>query len=376
MKIIAKRALLPEGWMQSCAVEVEGGRIVSIQSGSKGDLYADILTPGLLDKHQHGALGFDAAHPTWDACERWLRMLAQHGVTALLYTIGTGPVEVTRQALAFARQAMDAQRHGKLRGARILGAHLEGPFINPARKGAMAQAFIQPPSISTFEALTGENANIVRAVTLAPEMPRAEALTAYLIARGICVQVGHSDANVAQARTSFDLGATGVTHMFNAMSPISARVPGLPVEALLDERVYCEVVCDLIHVDARMLALLLRLKGPHRTVMISDSVATAGLPDGHYDAGNHPVVVRERRNYSESGSISGGYEQLDFGVRNVIRLGVPEAEAFAMASATPAAYLGLSGELGWIASGARACLTAWNDSHQPVWALCDGVMIE
>ena len=375
MKIFAKRALLPDGWLRQCVVTVEGGRIVSLAPGLQGDVNADVLTPGLLDKHQHGAYGFDAAQPNEEACGRWLRALARRGVTAILYTIGTGPAEATRKALAFARQVMQAQKNGALPGARILGAHLEGPFINPARQGAMAEEYIQAPGIEAFNDLAGESADIVRAVTLAPEMPGADALIRHLVSRGIRVQAGHSDADAAQARSAFESGVTGTTHTFNAMPPVSARCPGLSVEALLNRRVYCEAICDLVHVDARMLQLLLRMKGVDRIALISDSVATAGLPDGRYEAGNHPVIVRGGRNFTESGGLAGGHLQLDAGVRNLVGLGVPRADAFAAASATPAASLGLQKELGRIAPGARACLAAWDEQLHPVFSICDGEMV-
>ena len=375
MKIYARHALLPDGWHSDCVITIEDGRIAAIVPGHTGDVCANVLTPGLLDKHQHGAYGFDAAQPDEEGCVRWLRALAQSGVTAILYSLGTDPAEETRRALTFVREAMQAQQAGRLLGARILGVHLEGPFINPARKGAMVEKYIQPPSVQAFEELVGEAADIVKAVTLAPEMTGADALIRHLVSRGIRVQAGHSDADAAQAQHAFDAGVTGTTHTFNAMPPISARCPGLSVQAQLDERVYCEAICDLVHVDARMIRLLLRMKGASKTALISDSVATAGLPDGRYKAGNQTVIVREKRNYTETGGIAGGYAQLDTGVRTLISLGVSAADAFAMASAVPAAYLGLEKELGCIAPGARACLAAWDAQTHPVFSICDGGMI-
>ena len=185
MKIHAKKALVAGEWLQDCVVTVEDGVIVSIQPGNQGDVSVPILTPGLFDKHHHGGVGFDATSPDKALCEVWLKMLLSHGVTNILYTLGTGPIEKTRKAVAFAAWIMAEQAEGRLPGARVMGVHLEGPFINPVRKGAMNDAYILPPTMENYQALVGEHGDIIRAITMAPEMPGAFELAEQLSALGV-----------------------------------------------------------------------------------------------------------------------------------------------------------------------------------------------
>lgn len=373
MRIFAERLLTEAGFRDNRVVRIEESRIASIEKGvaQDADLRAHILTPGLFDKHQHGAIGFDASAPDADKCKNWLEMLASRGVTNVLYTLGTGPVERTAKAVAFAAEVMEAQKRGEFPGARIEGVHLEGPFINPVRKGAMNEQYILAPSMESFRVLTDGHEDIVRAITIAPEMPGALETAKALSAMGIRVQAGHTDATNEEAKEAFCSGFTGVTHFYNAARPLGQREPGVLGAALLADNVYCEAICDFVHVAPEMLLLLLNMKTKRRVTVISDSVATAGLPDGAYGAGNHPVIVRDGRNYTVSGGIAGGAKQADTGVRNLISIGVSPQDAFEMASASTAEYLGCA-ELGHIKPGMRACLAAWTEEYKPAFSVADG----
>ena len=364
MKIYAKKALMDGAWVENRVVEVKHDEIVRVLPGTEGDVDAEYLTPGLLDKHQHGANGFDCAQPDEEKCRKWLEGLARHGVTNVLYTISTGPVERTRKAMAFARRVMQAQAQGEMPGARVMGVHLEGPFINPVRKGAMNGDYIIEPTMAHFEALTGEDADIVRAMTMAPEMPGALELARELSARGVRLQAGHTDVDCEGMRRAADAGFTGLTHTFNAMPGIGHRAPGPVIAGMQDERLYLEAICDFVHLSPEIVRLLWTVKGPRGITMVSDSVTTAGLPDGEYFGGNHRVIVRNQRNFTTSGGIAGGYRQLDAGVENVVSLGYDLREAIEAARTTPARFLGLSDRLGDIAPGKAACLAAWNEKGQ------------
>ena len=374
MKIFARRLLTDEGFLTDQVVTVEKDRVAAIAPGTMEEtsLVADILTPGLLDKHEHGAMGFDATHPDEEKCRAWLKMLAEHGVTNVLYTLGSGPIEVTANAVRFAARVMEEQKSGGFPGARVEGVHLEGPFLNPVRKGAMNEKNFLPPTMENFLALCGGHEEIVRAITIAPEMEGAIALGKQLEGMGIRVQAGHTDATCAQAQAAFEAGAfTGVTHFYNAARPLNQREPGVLGAALLDDRVTCEAICDFVHVAPEMLRVLIGLKGTRRVAVISDSVSTAGLPDGVYYGGNHSVVVKGGLNFTESGGIAGGAKQADTGVKNLVSLGYDPAEVFRMASTVPAEYLGIEG-LGHVRVGARACLAAWDEDFRPAFAIVDG----
>lgn len=374
MKIFAKKALVSGRWMENCVVEVEDGVIRSCSHGTQGDVPAEILTPGLFDKHQHGGLGFDCGAPDEEKCREWLRMLLSHGVTNVLYTLSAGPVEGTRKAIEFAARIMAAQERGDMPGARVMGVHMEGPFLNPARKGAMNEEYIIPPIMENFAALTGGHANLVRAITIAPDVPGALELAAELTKRGVRVQAGHTAADYACMERAKAAGFSGLTHTFNAMTGIGHRDPGPVVFGMVNDGMCLEAICDFVHLSAPVVKLLLQTKGPQGVAMISDSVTTAGLPDGEYFGGNHAVIVRDGRNYTRSGGIAGSYRQLDTGVTNVASLGFPLEDAIRAAAQTPAEYLGFGDSLGEIAPGKRACLAAWNERTEVVWGF-DGFNI-
>lgn len=376
MKIYALRALTPRGSIDNAVVEVLGDRIISVGEGlpDGADITCDILTPGLFDKHEHGAIGFDCSAPEDDKCREWLRMLASHGVTNVLYTVSTGDMDKLNRGIAFAASVMKAQKTGDYEGARIEGVHMEGPFISHERSGAMAKDKIVPPTMENFYHMAGEDAGIVKAITIAPEVEGAAETAKQLVSMGIRVQAGHTDATCAQAQKAFrEDGFSGVTHFYNAARPLAQREPGVLGAALTEDNVNCEAICDFVHVAPEMLKVLIKMKGPENVSLISDSVKTAGFPDGEYFGGNHAIIVRDGRNYTVSGGIAGGAKQADTGVRDLISIGIDEADAFRMASRTPAEYLGIN-DLGLIAPGARACLAAWNEKYECVWTVTDGAL--
>ncbi|MDO4740141.1 MAG: amidohydrolase family protein [Eubacteriales bacterium] len=374
-KIFAERLLLEGRFVTEQIVTIENGRIVSIGPGSaqEADRSAKVLTPGLFDKHNHGALGFEANHPDGEKCAAWLSLLAKQGVTNVLYTTSTCPAPASAAALAFCAEMMRQQSDGLLPGARIEGAHMEGPFINPVRCGAMSLRCIQPPTMEAFNANTAGHAGIVRAITIAPEVPGAAELSKELVKMGIRVQAGHTDATCEQAEQAFrEDGFSGVTHFYNAARPLNQRDPGVLAAAMLEDGVSCEAICDFIHVAPKMLQLLIRAKGAEGVCMISDSVSTAGLPDGQYG----DVTVKNGRNLTPSGGIAGAGDQMDKGVRGLLSLGYAPEDVFQMACANPADYLGLGDQLGRIRPGMRACLAAWNDSWECEWSMVDGALCE
>jgi len=363
MKIYAKKALIGNEWKGNQVITVENGVIQSVSDGDSGDTTAEILTPGLFDKHHHGSLGFECNAPNAAKAEKWLNYLLARGVTNVLYTTSSTTVENNRAAVSFAAELMQQQAEGKLGGARIMGVHMEGPFLNPVRKGAMNEKCILPPTMENFEALTGGHADVVKAITIAPELPGAHALADHLTARGIRVQAGHTDADYAAMEQSVLHGFTGLTHTYNAMPGIHHRDPGPVVFGMINDNMCLEAICDFVHLSAPVVKMFFRTKGAKGIAMISDAVSVAGLPDGVYG----DTIVRDGRALTRSGGISGSCKQLDTGVANVVSLGVPMEDVIRAASTTPAEYLGFGHELGSIAPGKRACLAAWNALMQCSW---------
>jgi len=367
MKIYARQALIQGQWQNHMVVDVQEGRIVSVAPGTSGDLTADFLTPGLFDKHHHGGIGFDATAPDPSLVGPWLQMLLSPGVTPILYTLGTGPIEKTRKAVAFCAWIMEEQKQGRLPGARVMGVHLEGPFINPVRKGAMNESYILPPSVENFEALAGEHQDIIRAITMAPEMPGAFETAEELTRRGVRVQVGHTDATYEIMEEAIRHGFVGLTHTFNAMPGINHRNPGPVVFGMLHEGICLEAICDFVHLSEPAVKMLYQARGPQGVAMISDSVTTAGLPDGEYVGGNHYVRVEGGRNFTRSGGIAGSWCQVDTGIANVVGMGMPLTQAIRSAALTPAEYLGMADILGDIVPDKLACLASWDDKGRCLW---------
>lgn len=302
----ADRVLGPNGllgpslvWLEPSSgtvVALEGAQgrerssLVALETGSRlVDLAGCTVVPGFVDVHVHGAAGVSVNGSDPSEVERSVVELASfsaaHGVTGLLATT----VSDTPARLAATVEGVGRTVGRPTGGARVLGTHLEGPFISPTRSGAQDVRAVRPPDEGELGRLLDLGAGTVRLVTLAPELPGSEALVARALAAGALVALGHSEADYDTARRAFDAGATHVTHLFNAMEPLHHRRPGLVTAALLEPSVTLELVCDLRHVHPALVALVARL-ALDRTVLVSDSTA-AGLPEGEHLVGQMRVRV-------------------------------------------------------------------------------------
>ena len=372
MIIHARRLLTPAGWRENQLVTVTGGIIESIAPGTAGDLSADILAPGFFDIHCHGGEGFHSLRPEWPVFKKYLLRLAECGVTDLLIGLSAcGSLEQYRIALDFAREAMEKQARGELTGAFIQGVHLEGPFLNPRRCGAMDASAMPEPSMETYEKMFGNYSDIVRLVTLAPEREGARELTAHLLKKGVCVQAGHTDATCEQAEEAFGWGVNSLCHTFNAARPIHHRDPGVVNAALINDGVYCEAICDFKHLHPNTVKMIYRLKGPGRMAMISDSGVVTGLPDGEHTFGGHTyLVVNGTQRVNGGETLSGGACYLDGGVKNLVSIGIPACDALRMASRPPAERLNMTC-IGTMKPGAKAHFVALDEAMNPVFSLID-----
>jgi N-acetylglucosamine-6-phosphate deacetylase len=328
-----------------------------------------IAAPGYIDLQLNGAFGFDfTAEPgsIWEVAAR----LPRYGVTAFLPTIITAPLET-------AARAQDALRRGPpagFAGALPLGLHLEGPFLNPARRGAHNPEHLRLPSLEAVE--TWSPGDGVRLVTLAPELPGALAVTRRLRERGVVVSAGHSLATLAEARAGFEAGITAGTHLFNAMPPLDHREPGLAGALLADPRATFGLIADGVHVHPAMAALAWRAGGPNRLALVTDAMAALGRPPGDYRLGDRMVRVDETSARLADGRLAGSILSLDQAVRNLIRFtGCAPAEAIRAATEAPARLLGLPGERGRIAPGAVADLVLLTPELQVAATLVAGEVL-
>jgi len=369
MRLFARKALLPSGWQQEVCVEIAGDVITGLSRSSQADHSVDLLVPGLFDLHNHGGDGYDAGQRSLPDLRRYLDTMFACGITDMLMTLSTGDPAKLRDDLQFVREAMRLQQDGKLGGTRIQGVHMEGPFLSPKRPGAMVASQLLMPDIDRFQRLFGTSLDLIREVTLAPELPGAAALAAWLLNQNIRVQAGHTDASYEQACEAFAAGIDSVCHTFNASRGIHHREPGILTAALLDPSVFCETICDLNHLHPAIIRLIYQAKGPDRMLLVSDSTMPTHCPDGVYQAANHPVIVQNGVKRTPEGALSGGSCYLDQSVRNLAALQIPLGDVFNMASRTPAARMRLP-RLGSIRIGQMAHLAGYNEDLSPALSVC------
>ena len=344
-------------------VSIREGRIDAVGPGSRDqalDLGDRWLVPGYIDTHVHGGGGaqFNTADP--DEVAAVARFHAAHGTTALLATIVPAPARELAAALGAIARCVPATRPG---GAAVLGAHLEGPFLNPGLAGALDPGDFLEPDERVLGRLLAAGGESVRMMTLAPELPGALELVPRLAGAGVIVSIGHSDASYAQAHAAAAAGARSATHLFNAMPPFHHREPGVLGATLDLPELNCELICDGIHVAPAAVRLAYRAKGQSGVRLITDATAAAGMPPGEYRLGAASFVVAEgAAPGAANGTIAGSTLTMDDAVRNAVRfLELPVEQVVALASANPARLLGLDARKGAIAAGFDADLTVLND---------------
>ncbi|MDR7521561.1 MAG: N-acetylglucosamine-6-phosphate deacetylase [Armatimonadota bacterium] len=351
--IQAGTLVLPEGASGPGFVVVDGERIVAVERGHHPhpdlDCGDQILAPGFVDLQVNGAAGCDFLSPTAEGLAASHAYLLRSGTLAYLPTLISAPEERLRAALAFFA--------GRLQDPgppRILGVHLEGPFLSPARSGAHRPADLQAPSLQWIGRLLDDFPGVIRMVTLAPELDGALPVIEHLVSRDIVVAVGHTDATYDQATAAFARGARLATHLFNTMRPYHHRDPGVVGAALAHPGVTCSIIADLVHLHPAVIGQIIALKGPDATALVTDAISAAGAAGAVLTLGDRMVRVADGAPRLEDGTLAGSVLAMNQAVRHVVGLGRPLAEAARMASATPARVLGL--EQGELRAGKRADL--------------------
>ena len=333
-------------------IVVRDGRIAAVELDvGEGALHGPILAPGFVDVHVHGWAGHSAMGDVADL-DGMSRRLADQGVTSFLPTAVTAPLTALA---AFAERVRRWLPDAPADGAEPLGLNLEGPFLAEARRGAHAPAHLLAPAdapATALEPLLGA----LRVITIAPELPGALALIGRLASAGVAVSIGHSAASLDEARAGYAAGARTTTHLFNAMTGIDHRAPGVALAALLADDVFVELIADGIHVVPSVWPLVTRLKSRDRLLLVSDAIPLAGTGDGRGVIGGLEVEVRgDRATLVGTDTLAGSVIALDSSVRNLVRSGVPLPDASAAASRNPLALLGIT-DRGRIAVGQRADL--------------------
>ena len=347
-------------------IEIEDGKILRVGKDlprKEEDLAVDCagsytVVPGFVDVHIHGCAGADTCDATREALEAMAAFLLAHGVTSFCPTTMTTSRETIQAALLAAKDMMD---HPMEEGARVVGVNMEGPFIARERKGAQKEEDILPPDFPLFQRFYEESGGIVRLVDVAPEQPGG--LEFVEKASQLCtVSIAHTTADYDQAKAAFDKGVTHATHLFNAMSGLHHRKPGVVGAVFDDSRVRGELICDGFHIHPAVLRAAFRLLGD-RALIVSDSMRANGMPEGEaFDLGGQMVTVHQGKALLPDGTIAGSVTNLHQEIKNLVSFGVPFEQAVKAATLLPARAIGLDGEIGSIAPGKRADLVVLDEN--------------
>ncbi len=337
--------------------------------GPAVDLGGAIVTPGFVDVHTHGGGGFTLHATDVAEIQGYARWAATTGTTAFLagvVGVADGP------PVAQIRTAVAAAEAGTV-GAEIVGIHLEGPYINPARRGAHDPAWLRLPDPAETEQILALCRGYLKLITVAPELPGAAAMIDRLVAAGVTVSIGHTDADYAQAQAAIPHGITHATHCFNAMRPLLHRAPG-PLGAIVEaDQVQGELIADGMHVLPAAARALIHMLGPERIVVVTDALAAAGLPGAEFTFGGQTAHVADGVARLADGTITGSVLTMDQALRNVRAFGdVTLPEAVGMLTRNPARAAGVSARKGMLRPGYDADLLIFDAALRLQATICRG----
>ena len=347
---------------KSLAYDEENGTILGLvdtlpEGANVIDAKGNYVAPGLVDIHIHGYLGEDTCDAKPEGIKKMAYGVAQNGVTAFLPTTMTVSKDEIMAALNAVRSLKEESKTWD--GAEIIGVHAEGPFINPSKKGAQAEENILTPDADFIL----ENADIITSVTLAPEMDKDHQCIKKLAAESnVLISMGHTDAKFEEAMQAARDGVGHATHLFNAMSALAHRNPGVVGAALASNNVSVEVIADTFHINPGLYSIVAKVKGD-KMVLITDCTRAGGMPDGEYDLGGQPIFLKGIECRLADGTIAGSVLKLNHAVRNVLaNTDLPVNEVFNMASLNPATAIHCENRLGSLEAGKDADIIIADES--------------
>jgi len=339
-------------------VLIKDGRIERIIRGRQKsslspflDAKGKILCPGFIDLHLQGGGGADVIEGSPQAINSVSYTHAKYGTTSFLATTITTCKNGEFLHIAPILRMIEEGTEG----AQILGIHLEGPFINPRRKGMIKKDYVRKPDLAELRKIIKTCRGKLRMLTIAPELKGSLQLIKELQRHGIIASIGHTDATYEEAMAGIRAGITHATHFFNAMSGLHHRLPGA-AGACLDSELSVQIIADFVHIHPAVIRLVLKLKGVERVALITDAVMAADMPDGIYEAGGQRVRVKEGVCRGRGGILAGSTLTLNRAVRSIVSLGFSLADAIRMATLTPAKILGIENKKGIIKEGSDADL--------------------
>ena len=381
--IINGTIITPFHLVSGKAIIIEKGRIREI--ANKEELSTATLTgaeviegkdkfiaPGYIDIHVHGGGGSDVMDGDYEAINQIAIAHSHFGTTSFLPTTMTMSKDKIIRSL---RSICEAVKKGTA-GAEILGIHMEGPYINPEKKGAQKEEEIKKISIEEFLEFNQASGNLIRLVTIAPEMPGAIGLIKYLYKQGIIASVGHSNATYVQTQAGIQAGLSHVTHTFNAMRGLHHREPGVVGAALTSPELTVEVIADGIHIHPIVLKILTKIKEGEKIVLITDSMRAAGLKEGTYDLGGQEVIVAKGQARLKDGTLAGSVLTMDKAVKNMVnKVGIQLPKVIQMASFNPARSIGIDDKKGSLEPGKDADIVILNKNLETELTIVAGKIV-
>ena len=353
MKIVGGKVFGSDHRMHEKELCFEKGIITESSAEGVYDATGCYVLPGLIDTHIHGARGIGFFWSKEDLLPA-LNWLTRQGITGLLpATASATPEELET----------DLKKLAEFPDDRILGIHAEGPFLNPVKRGGMRENRIQPPNVETLQRMYDASNGKLKILTLAPEMEGADGVIDRCKALGIAVSMGHTDATYACAKRAVDRGASRLTHTYNGMRGLNHREPGVLGCGLEDDRVMCELICDLHHVSAPAIHLAIRCKGHENITLISDGSRFSGLGDGEYFQEDRMIYIKNGLCTLADGTISGSSCCLSDGARNLFRLGYAPEQIAVMAAVNPARVSGCT-DRGELIPGYRADIVVFDEDFR------------
>lgn len=362
----------------STDIAIENGKIVAIADNlditeslpfEKGQ----VVLPGFIDQHIHGADGADAMDGSVQALSKIACALAQEGTTGFLATTMTQSPENILNAVKSVKEYIEQSPET---GARVLGVHLEGPFISTKHVGAQPIEYVAKPDVELFEKYNTASGNNVKLVSLAPEVEGASRLVKHLKDKGVVASVGHADASYTDMEQAVKNGLTNVTHTYNCQKPLHHRDVGTVGSALIFDQLNCEMICDLIHLSVPAIKLIVKNKPHDKVTLITDSMRAKYLPDGISELGGQEVIVKNGEARLNNGALAGSILKMNNAVKNIVlSCNVPFTDAVDFATINPAKNLGLDDKIGSIETGKQADFVVLDEEFDVCLTVRDGNVI-
>lgn len=384
LALTAKSLFTPLEKIDRPLLLIQDGSIVKVGSYAESEVppkcrvrdFGDcILVPGLVDMHTHGSAGYDLMRADADGMDRIESFLALHGVTSYFPSTVSAPMDHTLAALDRLADAIESSNASNKLRAQPLGIHLEGPFLNHARRGMHPLEDLQKPTLGTFDKFWQAARGHIRVMTIAPELDGAPEVITEAARRGVCVSIGHSDADLDQARTGVAAGARHATHTFNAMRPLDHRFPGILGEVLSNSMITAEIIADGIHLHPSIIELVTKAKGAEGTVLVTDATAATGMPDGRYYLGSVEIDVKDGM-CTHDGTLAGSVLTLDKAVCNVMSFAQWDLQTAVRAATLNPARAAHAQSKGALRPGADADLVVMTETGEVKATIVKGVLPE